>query len=553
MKKKIVLIPIIVIAGLIIFALLLAKILLGDLSRLTQHSGELLGFDQPQKHLLLFQNNNELRPNGGFISAYGILETKNGQFNLEFADSYKLLKDIDYQPAPGPFYVFIKDPGFKGWYFHDGNFDPDFKTSAEKIEELFWHQSGEENQSFDSITAINFELLEDLVEIYNLEIEGVKLTKDNLFSVLEYEVKNIDTHNVEDLENRKDILGVLANKLLKKMIVSLTSYNSLFDTINKGLDQKKLLLHFKNDEIQQIAEEEGWTGAFNPENYENYIHTNIANIEGRKSDRYIKKNHKYFVTFNENEQAKVQYTVSLGHYGAYNLNSSTYRAYTRVFIPKGSTFIKSEGEFYENQHRYIKEKGYFEGYIKIEPGETKDITIEYLLPKEINQKNFDLEIIKQSGTKDVWTMIVQYSANNSFKSEGFDLKENVGYWTGVLIQDIHFDFKHIKDTLPPLVVWQTFKDHNLIEINFSEPLSKKPLLNKRNYKITDLNYIDNSTEIINVEDIYYENGNLYLVTNGISETQEERYNLSLINLEDKAGNKTIPSTLDITLVKRLEI
>ena len=480
------------------------------------------------------------------------METENGEFDLEFADSYKLLKDIDYPAAPDPFYVFIKDPAFKGWYFHDGNFDPDFKTSAEKIEELFWRQSGEESQSFDSIIAINFELLEDLVEIYHLEVEGVKLTKDNLFSVLEYEVKNIDTHNIEDLKNRKNILGVLANKLLKKMTTSVINYNSLFDTINKGLDQKKLLLNFKNDEIQQIAEEEGWAGAFNPENYKNYIHTNIANIEGRKSDRYIKKNHEYFVTFDENEQAKVKYTLSLGHYGTYNLNSSTYRAYTRVFIPKGSNFIKSEGEFYENQHRYIEDEGYFEGYIKIEPGETKDITIEYLLPKKINQKNFDLEIIKQSGTKDVWTMIVQYSANNSFKSEDFDMKENVGYWTGVLLQDLHFDFEHVEDNLPPLVVWQTFSDHNLIEVNFSEPLNEKILLNKRNYKITDLNYIDNSTEIINIENVYYENGNIYLVTNGISETQEERYNLSLINLEDKAGNKTSPSTLDITLVKRLE-
>jgi hypothetical protein len=552
MKKKIVLIPLITIAGLIIFALLLTKILLGDLSRLTPHSGELLGFNQPQKHLLLFQNNNELRPNGGFISAYGILETKNGKLNLEFADSYKLLTDVDYPKAPTPFYILLNNTNFKGWYFHDSNFNPNFATSAKKIEELFWLQSGEENQSFDSIIAINFELLEDLVEIYNLEIEGVKLTKDNLFSVLEYEVKNIDTHNIEDLENRKNILGILAKTLIKKMTTSFTNYNNLFDTINKGLDQKKLLLHFKNEEIQKIVEEEGWAGEFNQEDYKNYIHTSIANIGGRKSDRYIKKDHKYFITFDENEKAKVKYELSLNHYGSYNLNSSTYKAYVRIFIPKESTFIKSEGEFYENRHKYLTNEGFFKGYIKMEPGETKKITIEYYLPEEINQTNFELDVIKQPGTKDIWNMIVQYSANNSFKSEGFDVKENVGYWSGLLLQDIHFNFDHIKDNLPPLVVWQTFSDHNLIEINFSEPLNEDIFLDPTNYKITDLNYIDNSTETISVEKVYYENNNVYLVTNGISETQEERYNLSLINLEDKSGNKTKPSTLDLTLVKRLE-
>ena len=522
---------------------------LGDVAKFLPYSDEILGVNEKQRHLILFQNNNELRPDGGFISAYGVLEIDDGDVSLDFADVYTLLNDVEQPVAPLPFYVFLNDPGFKGFYFHDANFDPDFETSVQDLEKLYWLQTGKKVERFDSVVAVNFEFLEDIVGIYDLEVSGVTLTAENLFTVLEHEVKNIDTHNVEALANRKNVLGELANKLIKESILSYEKYKELFAVVNKGLDEKKILLYLRNPEMQQLAADEGWTGEFDPASYENYIHTSIANIGGRKSDRYVKKNHEYFVVFDGDKRGRVRYTLSLGHYGGYNLNSDVYKAYVRTFIPKGSVFLSSQGSFYQNRHNYIKD-GYFESYLVLNPGKTTQVTIEYLLPKGITQDNFELDVIKQSGTRDVWEMMVQYSSDNSFKAENFDVRDNVGFWTGFLSKDKHFDFEYVQDSLPPLVVWQRFADHNVIEVNFSETINGPIALDPSHYEVVDLNYIDDVTEVIDVTDVYFKNGNMYLVTTGISKVEEERYNLRLINLEDEAGNKTSPSVLEVTVVKR---
>jgi len=550
-KKKICISVISLIVFLAIGLVFFVKVLLGDLSVFLPYSSKLIGSDAEKRYLILFQNNNELRPEGGFISAFGVLKIANGKFSLDFADSYSILSNTANLPAaPDPFYVFFGESDYKGWYFHDANFDPDFSDAAKDIEALYWKQLGHKDFSFDGIVGVNFEFLEDLVDIYDLKIGDVELSRENLFSVLEYQVKNIDTHDVEELKNRKNVLGELAKGLISEMKSSFFKYGDLLAAVNRGLDQKKIILFFKDKSLQRAVENEGWAGRFVPEDYGNFIYTSIANLGGRKSDRYVKKSHEYFVSFDEGNRGKVRYTLTLEHFGGYTLNSDVYNAYIRVFLPEGSDFKMAEGDFYNNSYRFIYNDGYFEGYVKLKPGETKRIAIEYLLPEEIDQSNFDLDIIKQPGTHDFWEVAFRLSADNSFEADGFELRDNVGFWGGYLLKDRHFDFNYIKDTLPPLVVWQRFLEPNLVEINFSEPLDAGSFLNPRNYEIVDMNYANDETETINVEKVYFEKGNVYLVTSGSLPVNGERYRLILKNLEDKSGNKTIPSVLELTLVKR---
>ncbi len=340
----------------------LLKIIVGDLWIFAPYTNELLGFNKGKNYLIIFQNNNELRPTGGFISAYGLLNLSNGSYKFEFADSYKLESVENLSPAPQPFVELLKDDTkFKGWYFRDGNFNVDFPTSAKDLEKLYKEQSGNTAISFDGVFAVNFELLEDLANIYNIEVQDKKLDKQNLFSLLEHEVKNIDIHNVEMLTNRKNILKELVDKLINEISKSISKYDDFFEIIDTGLNEKKILLFFKNPEIQKIAEEKNWSGSFNSRNYKNFIYPNIANIGGRKAYRYVRKTHKYFVSFDENGLGKVKYIINLEHLGTKNLNSDIYKAYLRVFVPT--------------------DEGYFEDYIKITPGEQKTLTFEYLLPK----------------------------------------------------------------------------------------------------------------------------------------------------------------------------
>lgn len=552
--KKFVLISLAAFVCLILFLVVLCRFWLGGLSTLFPYVFELGGFNGEKNYLILFQNNNELRPGGGFISAYGVLAAKNGMVKLDFFDSYKLQNDESFLPAPEPMKVLFKDDSKEAeaerWYFRDGNFSVSFPQSAKDLEMLYWDQAGLKKGSFDGIIAVNFEFLEDLVKIYNLNLDGVVLNNENLFAQLEYETKNIDTHNIESLENRKNVLGSLSQQLIKEARNSFWKYGEFFEAVSSGLKQKKIMVFFKDEDLQSVVENENWAGSFDSKNYKNFIYTSFANLGGHKSDRYLRRTHEYFVSFDENNRGKVRYTVSLEHLGAYNLNSDVYRAYLRIFLPENSKFLSADGDFYEDRKGFVDDE-YFEAYIKMKPGERRDVSIEYLLPPMISMENFVLDIVKQSGTRDLWQILVQFSGDNSFKSDGFDVRENVGFWSGNLLEDHHFDFQYIKDSLPPLVVWQRFAEQNLIEVNFSEALDSGIALNSANYSISDLDYKDGKTDSIIIKSIYMQGSKVFLETEGISRNEEERYKLRLKGLEDLYGNKTKPEVLELTLVQRL--
>lgn len=519
---------------------------LGDFKEFFPYASELSGMKQEQNYLIIFQNNNELRPTGGFISAYGILKLKDGNYSLEFADSYSLKNTKTLPEAPKPFKVFLReDEKFDGWYFRDSNFDTDFKQSAINIEKLYRQQSGENNRIFDGVFAVNFEFLEDLIGLYEIKIDGKPLTRENLFLTLEHEVKDIDTHNQKDLENRKSILPTLATELINQARTEYSKTEQLLHLVIKALNEKKILLSFKNKEVQKITENKNWGGRFIPENHQNFIYPNISNIGGRKSDRYVQKNHQYYLV-STIDKTKITYTLDLEHHGGYSLNSDIYKAYIKILLPKNTKFVAAEGDFYQGR-QYFNEDGYFEGYIQLEPGEKKQIQLNFELPKNI----FEINLIKQPGTNDFWQVIVKKQGENLIKSTDLQLRDNIGLWNGQLTSDKSIKFGYLQDQLPPVAVWQKFNEQNLIEINFSEPL-KDNFTDITKYRITDLNYIDKTTDNIMVKQVYGKNNSIFLVTEGISRAEEERYQIELNGIQDRYNNPDPPKKQTLTVVQRLD-
>ena len=68
--------------------------------------------DSPRTYLILFQNDKELRPTGGFMTAYAIMKVDKVKFTpVLSSDIYTL--DAAYKPsipAPAPIINYIKGP-----------------------------------------------------------------------------------------------------------------------------------------------------------------------------------------------------------------------------------------------------------------------------------------------------------------------------------------------------------------------------------------------------------------------------------------------------------
>ncbi len=108
--------------------------LLPHLPRLVPESGE-------WTYLLLAQNNDELRPTGGFISAIGAITVTQGMPHLvPFRDSYEV-EDWS-KPHGDPPEALRKYMGLDLWVTRDGNWWPDFPTSAQAIAQLYESNKG---------------------------------------------------------------------------------------------------------------------------------------------------------------------------------------------------------------------------------------------------------------------------------------------------------------------------------------------------------------------------------------------------------------------------
>lgn len=102
-------------------------------------------------YLLLAQNNDELRPTGGFISSIGVITVSRGIPHwVSFKDSYAV---EDWKQAhPDPPEPLRKYMGLDLWVTRDGNWWPDFPTSAQAVAELYTLNQG---QQVDGVIAVD--------------------------------------------------------------------------------------------------------------------------------------------------------------------------------------------------------------------------------------------------------------------------------------------------------------------------------------------------------------------------------------------------------------
>ena len=118
----------------------------------------LTGYPSASDFLIVMHNNDELRPAGGFIGVFALLNIYNGEINyLKTFDSYHL--DM---PAVGK-WTMEPPPQIKtymnvqNWYLRDANWSPDWPSSAQKIQEIFYGESraiGQETPDFTGIMGI---------------------------------------------------------------------------------------------------------------------------------------------------------------------------------------------------------------------------------------------------------------------------------------------------------------------------------------------------------------------------------------------------------------
>lgn len=400
------------------------------LSRLLPRFG---GYPEEQSYMLLFQNNTELRPSGGFLGSFGILNIKSGEIaELKTEDTYNVDNPAETNLEPPWQLPKLVHPALNTWYLRDANWSPDFPTAAQNVEWIYRHEGGEGD--FDGVITVTSTFLEYLLEVTGpVSIAGFpkEFNSENVTELIQYHVgKRFAELGLKE-EFRKDLLGELATEIVGKLYsLPQEKIMPLIQTLSNSLNEKHFMLYSHNEETQNFIEKENWGGKIEETLAEDYFISVDANMASLKTDTYVKRKIDYNIDLNNENRAKVRVTLThINNAPGFSWKTTRYRTWNRIYIPQGSELITINGN--EKGSQYYKEQGMtyeiideldktsIGTFTSIEPGKQRELTYEYYLPeklsKSLKNNGYKLKIQKQPGTINP-DLTVKVNTFNTIKS-----------------------------------------------------------------------------------------------------------------------------------------
>ena len=328
------------------------------------------------------------------------------------------------------------------------------------------------------------------------------------------------------------------------------SVKELSNIVWELFDNKHILAYLPDDINSELISQRWWDWSFK-NNAQDFVHINIANLWWRKGDRYISNKQNYEVSFNEQWSALASLSIDLKHLWTKSLISDFYQAYIRIYLPKNIKFQENILNFKDEERIYKElDSTVIAWLIHMQPWESHHIELEYELPKSFKISDYDLKIIPQAGwVWENWSIAVQAPTDNFWTWDVWNISENLARFNWIVNSDLHLKLSSSWDEFPPIVVWQRFKDTNIIEVNFSEKLNWDFLNDIKNFKLVDKNEANMEKDDVAVERWYMEWNSLFLEISWASYQKWEHYMLLISDITDIAGNYTSNNPLELTVVQ----
>ncbi len=393
----------------------------------------ILGQPNERRYLVLFQNDKELRPTGGFITAYARFRIVKGKIILEKADDIYALDAAKTKTFPAPPEILKFHKGVYTLNIRDSNLSPDFKISMVKFEEMYNTTSSKEK--IDGIIAVDTHVLVEALKILGpMNVYGREFSADIDKRCdcprAVYELEDYSTRPVGYVrEARKDIIGVLLQQLMQKALgVSPSKYwGNLFQMMLSEINRKHVLAYFKDLESQKAIENFNMAGrimtadetaallSYKEGSGWDYLHINNANMAGAKSNMFVSDKVTKDTTLNSDGTATTNLTIEYKNpypgsdcgleSGGLCLNAPL-RNWLRIYVPKGSKLKDSRGTISPKDAKPIPldtydslEKTVFEGFLIVSPLGSAKVELTYTSPVKRIDGKYKILIQKQPGTE----------------------------------------------------------------------------------------------------------------------------------------------------------
>lgn len=323
------------------------RVMLGDFLDQSHVLLSILGVSEDRQYLILFQNNHEIRPTGGFIGSLALVNVRRG-----------VVEDIDVQTVydgDGQLKEFIAPPDAllpitDRWFLRDANWFVNYPTSAAKVIDFFEKEGG---PTVDGVIALTPEVIKGLLKMtgpitmpdYNVVID------ENSFVPL---TQDLVTYSYDREVNKpKQFLADLTPALLNRVFTEKSNPLGVLSLLSDMANEKQLLVYFKDDEEHSRIARQGWDGSL-PVDAPHFLNVVNANIGGHKSDQFMSQEIDYRLHILDDGTTEALVTLRRTHHGPterldlpYPPNDNpAYKdnvIYQRVFVPRGAELIEATG------------------------------------------------------------------------------------------------------------------------------------------------------------------------------------------------------------------
>lgn len=367
----------------------------------------------PTDVLLLYLNNMELRPGGGFLGTYGLLRVAHGQLqSFTTDDVYSLDKNVigamELDP-PTPF----RDLGIvRYWYLRDANWSPDFAESSRTVLDFYRREGGSGTPTI--VVGLTPTFAAALLTLVGpITVDGVRFDAVNIADELEYQVEKAYYTKGIPQPRRKDIIAPLSRAVMDGFLnLPFRMWRDAFDHARVAVTERHLMAYAEDPVLQGTLDRLGATGRMHPRAIgEDALMVVDANLGALKTDAVMDRAITYAVRPDGSGGYRGTITVTYRNTGTFTWKTTRYQSYTRVYLPPGTQVLRVTGaapyeagrnmspplDHYEELGRTV-----FGTLVRVEPGATQTVVVETQLAPDVvaamDAGTYRLAVQKQLGT-----------------------------------------------------------------------------------------------------------------------------------------------------------
>jgi hypothetical protein len=417
-----------------------------------------LGFHGSRNYLILFQNNMELRPGGGFIGSYALLTLNKGKIaGFKIYDVYDADGQLKGHVEP-PYPIRRYLPSIH-WYLRDSNFNVDFSKGA-VASAVFLNT--EMQQAVDGVIGVDLSFIKNLLTVIgpvNVPDYNQTVRSDNFYQVTQaHSQDNFFPGSTQKKDFLTSFYSALQNKIAGQKNLS---YLSLAQALIQSINEKHVLFAFNNASEQAAFAVNGWSSALVQDTsssnslVDDFVGIDEANLGGNKVNYSIARSVSQSVTMNSDKNIDEALTVAFKNSASQNLgDKGIYKNYLRFILPLNATISSIQ---IDNQEQKIipaitdptiyEKKGFvppsglemqredqsgkttYGFLVTIPPQALKTIKVNYTLAQKINvsqpQLGYQLKIFKQPGIDFMpYDLTLNFPANLKIVNSDSDVKSS---------------------------------------------------------------------------------------------------------------------------------